>query len=158
MHANPKRFIRNLIIVLGAGCAGTSGAQGVHSPLEPGPLKPLAVAPDLLVTAPAARRAGEAALEVDSLKERLRDTGAIGLFTKLALRNQMDDLLILFRAHYAGGRKTDIALLRPPYDMLVLKVLSLVQDGDPPLARTLLASREAIWTILADPVKFSAVI
>jgi hypothetical protein len=41
--------------------------------------------------------------------------------------------------------------------MLVLKVLSLVQDGDPSLARTISGSREAIWAILADPEKFNSV-
>lgn len=153
MPANLGRTIRILVIVLAAGCGGTSGAQGVR-----GPLLPLAVSPDLLGPAQAGRDAGDAALDVDSLKERLRDTDAIGVFTKLALRNQMDDLLQMFRAHYAGGRTTDIALLRQPYNMLVLKVLSLVQDGDPSLARTIAGSREAIWTILADPVKFRTVI
>lgn len=153
MLANPRRTIQILIFVLATGCAGTSGAQGAG-----GPLAPLKVAPGLLAPALVERRTGEAALDVDSLKERLRNTTAIGVFAKLALSNQMDDLLDLFRAHYAGGRTTDIALLRQPYNMLVLKVLSLVQDGDPSLARTIAGSREAIWTILADPVKFSTVI
>jgi hypothetical protein len=34
-------------------------------------------------------------------------------------------------------------------------VLSLLQDGDPELARAVVASREAIWGILADPAKFT---
>ena len=99
----------------------------------------------------------EQPLDMESLKQRLRDTGAIGFFSKLALRNQMDDLVLLFRVHYATGQKTDIALLRPPYNMLVLKVLALVQDGDPPLARTIAGSREALWLILADPQKFKLI-
>jgi len=40
--------------------------------------------------------------------------------------------------------------------MLVLKVLSLVQDDDPSLARTISGSREAIWGILADREKFNS--
>jgi hypothetical protein len=40
--------------------------------------------------------------------------------------------------------------------MLVVKVLSVVQDGDPSLARTISGSREAIWDILADPEKFNS--
>jgi len=153
MTANPRRTIRVLIVVLAAGCAGASGAQGTR-----GALTPLGVAPDLLRPAPEGPRAGAAGLDVESLKARLRDTDAIGVFTKLALSNQMDDLLQLFRAHHAGGRDTDIAFLRYPYDMLVLKVLALVQDGDPSLARTISGSREAIWNILADPLKFSALV
>jgi hypothetical protein len=41
--------------------------------------------------------------------------------------------------------------------MLVLKVLALLQDGDPSLARTISGSREAIWNILADPEQFKLV-
>jgi hypothetical protein len=99
----------------------------------------------------------EPPLDVAALKARLRDTNAIGIFTKLALKNQVDDLLQRFRAHYQSGQKTSVASLRQPYDMLVLKVLALVQDSDPSLARTISGSREAIWGILADPEKFNSV-
>lgn len=99
----------------------------------------------------------EPPLDVAALKARLRDTHAIGVFTKLALKNQMDDLLKQFRAHYQSGQKNNVASLRQPYDMLVLKVLALVQDGDPSLARTISGSREVIWGILSDPEKFNSV-
>jgi hypothetical protein len=39
--------------------------------------------------------------------------------------------------------------------MLVMKVLSVLQDGDPPLAAAVFSSREAIWGILTDPDRFS---
>ncbi|MEK6244000.1 MAG: hypothetical protein AABM33_05810 [Pseudomonadota bacterium] len=107
--------------------------------------------------APVARKL-EPPLDVAGLTARLRDTNAIGVFTKLALKNQVDDLLKQFRAHYQSGQKTSVTSLRQPYDMLVLKVLSLVQDRDPPLARTISGSREAIWGILADREKFNSVI
>ena len=100
----------------------------------------------------------EPPLDVAALKARLRDTSAIGVFTKLALKNQVDDLLQQFRAHYQSGQKTSVASLRQSYNMLVLKVLSLLQDGDPSLARTISGSREAIWGILADPEKFNSIV
>jgi hypothetical protein len=106
--------------------------------------------------APVAKNS-EPPLDVAALKTRLRETRAIGIFTKLALKNQMDDLLEQFREHYQSGQTTSVASLRQPYDMLVLKVLSLVQDGDPSLARTIAGSREAIWGILADKEKFNSV-
>ena len=105
---------------------------------------------------PAVAEAQEPPLDVAALVARLRDTDAIGMFTKLALKNQVDDLLQQFRAHYLSGQKTDVAKLRQAYDMLVLKVLALIQDSDPSLARSISGSREAIWGILADPVKFNA--
>ena len=94
-------------------------------------------------------------LDLATLEKRLRETSAIGVFTKIALKNQVDDLLNQFRAHYQGLIKTTLTEPRQSYDMLLLKVLSLLQDGDPSLARMIVASREPIWGILADPAKFS---
>jgi len=96
-------------------------------------------------------------LDLTSLEQRLKDTNAIGVLTKIALQNQVDDLLDQFRAYYQGKLKTTLAELRRPYDLLVLKVLSLLQDSDPSLASAIVASREAIWGILADPAKFATV-
>jgi hypothetical protein len=94
-------------------------------------------------------------LDLAALEKRLRETRAIGVMTKLSLKNQVDDLLDKFRAYYKRQAKTTLTELRRPYDMLLLKVLSLLQDSDPPLARDIVASREAIWGILADPQKFN---
>lgn len=96
-------------------------------------------------------------LDLKSLEARLKETKAIGVFTKLALKNQVDELLDQFRAFYQGRLKTTLAELRRPYDLLLLKVLALLQDTDPPLAGAIVASREAIWSILADPAKFSTI-
>ena len=96
-------------------------------------------------------------LDMKSLETRLKETKAIGVFTKLALKNQVDDLLNQFRAHYHGQSKTTRAELRRAYEMLLLKVLALLQDSDPPLAGAIVASREAIWGILADPAKFATI-
>lgn len=93
-------------------------------------------------------------LDLAALEKRLKETEAIGVFTKLTLKNQVDALLDQFRAHYQGRAKTTLAALRQPYDQLLLKVLSLLQDSDPPLARAIVDSREAIWGILSDPEKF----
>lgn len=93
-------------------------------------------------------------LDLTTLEKRLKETGAIGLMTKLALKNQVDELLDRFRAHYEGRVKTTVAQLRQPYDMLILKVLTLLQDGDPALAKAIADSREAIWAVLTDPGKF----
>ena len=94
-------------------------------------------------------------LDLAALEKRLRETEAIGVFTKIALKNQVDDLLKQFRAYYSGRTRTTLAELRQPYDMLLLKVLSLLQDNDPGLARSIVASREVIWGLLADPDKFA---
>jgi hypothetical protein len=97
----------------------------------------------------------EASLDIAALEKRLRETKAIGVFTKITLKNQVDDLLNQFRAFYQGRAKATLAELRQAYDRLLLKVLSLLQDKDQVLASAIVASRDAIWNILADPVKFS---
>lgn len=75
--------------------------------------------------------------------------------TKLSLKNQADDLLVAFRAYHNGQGKATLAELRRSYDMLLMKVLSLLQDSDPTLAKDIVQSRAAIWGILSDPRKFT---
>jgi len=140
---------------------GTSAARAAPPPAK-APAKvsaaPVAVEqPRKNEDPPPVARTAEPPLDVAALKSRLRETNAIGLFTKLALKNQVDDLLEQFRAHHQSGQKSGVASLRQPYNSLVLKVLSLVQDSDPSLARTISGSREAIWAILADREKFNSV-
>lgn len=95
-------------------------------------------------------------LDLTALKDQLKSTKAIGLMTKLTLKNQVDDLMDGFRDHYAGKGKLTISQLRQSYDMLMMKVLSLLQDKDQKLASDIVASREVIWGLLADPKKFAA--
>jgi hypothetical protein len=95
------------------------------------------------------------ALDLASLETRLRETKAIGVFTKISLKNQVDDLLVKFRAYHKRQANTTIAELRQSYDLLLLKVLSLLQDSDPSLARDIVQSRAAIWGILSNPQKFT---
>jgi hypothetical protein len=95
-------------------------------------------------------------LDLTTLKDQLKSTKAIGLMTKLTLKNQVDDLLDGFRDHYAGKGKITMPQLRQSYDLLMMKVLSLLQDKDQRLASDIVASREVIWGLLADPKKFAA--
>jgi hypothetical protein len=119
------------------------------------PAKPPAEPRKESATPTPVKKEGSPPLDLTALETRLKETKAIGLFTKIALKNQVDDLLDQFRAYYQGKIKTTLAALRQPYDRLVLKVLALLQDGDPALAREIVTSREAIWGILADPAKFA---
>jgi hypothetical protein len=105
--------------------------------------------------APAAPK--PAALDLNSLEQRLKDTHAIGVFTKLSLKNQVDDLLNDLREFHKGLSKQPQTVLRQKYDLLIMKVLSLLQSGDAPLASAIASSREAIWQILMDPSKFSKI-
>ena len=70
-------------------------------------------------------------------------------------QNQVDDLLSQFRV-LPGQAQDNAGELRRPFDLLVLKLLSLLQDSDPTLAAAIVASREAIWGILSDRTKFAS--
>jgi len=136
-----------------------SKSPPVSAPLRPAAVvQESAVAPKQPVANPAAERSSAPApLDMAALEQRLRDTHAIGVFTKLSLKNQVDDLLAQFRAHFHGNGVPPLSGLRQRYDLLMMKVLSLLQDSDPALAQTIGSSREAIWGVLSDPTKFAAI-
>jgi outer membrane biosynthesis protein TonB len=117
-------------------------------PAAPKPPAAAAASPDPLAGA---------TLDLAGLEQRLRDTDAIGVFTKLSLKNQVDDLLDQFRKFYKGQIKVPLADLRQRYELLLLKVVTLLQDADEQLANAVNSSREAIWGILSDPQKFSTI-
>jgi hypothetical protein len=128
-----------------------AGRVPAPAPASPAPVPaPVAVEPSPPTSA-------EPTLDLNALEQRLRDTRAIGVFTKLSLKNQVDDLLDALRGYYKAGNSAPGADLRQRYDLLIMKVLTLLQDGDPALASSLSSSREAIWGILADPVKFEKI-
>ena len=134
--------------------------QAAAKPAAPeakAPAKPAAAAPPSAkaATAPVAKAAAPP-LDLKALETELKETKAIGVMTKLSLKNQVDDLLSQFRAFYQGKLKITLAELRRPFDLLVLKLLSLLQDSDPTLAAAIVASREAIWGILSDRTKFAS--
>ena len=109
------------------------------------------IAPEL------AKQKASPPFDLTALEQRLKETQAIGVLAKMALRNQVDDLLSEFRGFHNGNVKTTLAELRRPYDLLVFKLLLLLQDNDPALAAAVVGSREAIWGILSDPAKFAAI-
>jgi hypothetical protein len=152
------------LLLLTSGCVG--GAPGIEPAVQPAipAAKTSAKIPASPSTPERPRKKESAAapgkqealppLDLASLEQRLRDTKAIGVFTKLSLKNQVEDLLTQFRAFHQGGAGA-LTELREKYNLLLLKVLSLLQGSDPVLAQAVAASREAIWSLLADPAKFA---
>lgn len=122
---------------------------------SPAPPKTLALAKPQGAPSIAPKAEVAPALDIKSLEEQLKETKAIGVMTKLALKNQVDDLLQKFRDFYDGRLKTTLAELRQPYELLLMKVITLLQDADAPLATAIHRSREAIWAVLSDRDKFS---
>jgi hypothetical protein len=129
--------------------------QPVLAPAELATREP-APGPEL-VTSQHASPPAAAALDVTSLLTRLRKTKAINLRTKLAVKNESDELMERLRAYHQQHGTATLAELRQSYDSLFRKLHSLLKEDDPPLARDVDRSRAAIWAILADPVQFGNV-
>ena len=85
---------------------------------------------------------------------RIRETGAIGFFTKLALKNQIDDLLSEFREFHEGVSNTVLSVLKDQFNLLLMKVITLLQDDDSKLFQDIVSARELLWINLADPEQF----
>jgi hypothetical protein len=132
-----------------APAAPRTKAQPASQTVKAPTTKPQPVQPAKTATAPAA------ALDLEALKAELKQTKAIGLMTKLSLKNKVDDLLADFRKHHEGKPTPSLADLRRTYDLLMMKVLTLLQDRDQKLASEIVSSREQIWGLLADPKKFA---
>jgi hypothetical protein len=173
------RNVAFLILALTAGCAGLTRPAADAAPAADGPAKP-PEKPPAPPRAPAARAAtpraapapataapapGQPAARADSgphldlkgLERRLKETEAIGVFTKLALKNSVDDLLGKLRAFHGGQQPPTLADLRPNYELLIMKVQSLIQKDDPTLADDVARSREVIWSVLADKSRFALI-
>lgn len=129
-----------------------SGPAPVSKPLKPQSALPSAKAGS--AATPVATPAPVTPLDLKSLEQRLKDSRAIGLMTKLSIKNQVDDLVAQFRAYHDGRQPPTLPELRRPYELLVMKLLSLLQDQDPGLAKAIHDSRDAIWGVLADRGKF----
>jgi hypothetical protein len=141
-----------------AATARPAPAASVLKARPPAPAKTATPPTPAVATRPAPeQRPAAPTLDLTALEQRLRETRAIGLFTKLSIKNQVDDLLDEFRAHHRGQSSTPLASLRQRYDLLLMKVLTLLQDGDPPLASAISSSREAIWGLLNDPAKLTSI-
>ncbi len=84
-------------------------------------------------------------MDMKALGRKLRDTHALGLFTKLRLKSQADDLIERGRA--AADRTT----LRSDYDALISSVVrELRRGGDAALAGEVECARGSVWTALLN--------
>ena len=134
--------------------AATTPSKSPAKPATAKTVPPAATKPQ--PATPPKPAAASPTLDLTALEARLKQTKGIGLMTKLSLKNQVDDLLGEFRKHYAGKPVPTMTELRRSYDLLMMKVLSLLQDRDQQLASDILSSRERIWGLLADPKSFAA--
>jgi len=110
--------------------------------------------PILTTTAPKAKKeqSHSKKIEVDikTLETRLKNTDAIGFFTKLAIRSNIIDLMNKIKQYRKKSMlKAKIKEIRTSYDGLILKIVALLEE-DPKLSRDLYVGRESIWESLLE--------
>ncbi len=97
---------------------------------------------------------GDGDVDLDDLVKRIGDSSAIGTFTKLSLKLEIDRFERDLRAFHDRAGKHSLGELHERYDLLVHKLMRLLQDKDPGLAREIAEARDFLWAKLADPREF----
>ena len=98
------------------------------------------------------------AVDLDTLESELRKTDAIGLTTKISLKQTLDGLITDFRAFHSGKADLKLAELETRFHGLLDETMSHLKSGDPMLYRTLLASRSGLWDMISDGPNFQALV
>ncbi len=98
---------------------------------------------------------GDGDVDFDDLIKRISDTKAIGVLTKLSLKRDIDGFEADLEAYHAGGAASSLEQLHERYDLLVHKLVGLLQDKDPDLASDITRARDPLWARLADPDEFT---
>ena len=115
-----------------------------------------ALAFGLVLALPVTARSDGGAIDVATLRVRLKDTSAIGLVAKLRLRSEIEDLVRDLAAFHAGHGPETLDGLHARYRDLVVQIATLLEQGDASLAHDLTESADQLWTRLADPGQFAA--
>ncbi|NND43828.1 MAG: hypothetical protein HKN58_00795 [Xanthomonadales bacterium] len=129
----------------------------VDKPAEPeAPAVTPSTSPATKPDSPAPEAAKKPQMDLDSLESRLRQTKAIGVFTKLELKSQVNDLLKDVENYHRNRNAMSLTQLEEHFNLLVMKLLVLLEKEDPQLHRDIARARPALWSTLADPVEFSS--
>jgi hypothetical protein len=97
----------------------------------------------------------EQAIDLDGLIDRISNSKSLGFFTKLSLKGDIDKLLDGLGGYHDNTKDATLPELRERYDVLVHKLVVLLQDEDQELVKTIRDGRERIWSILTDKKKFA---
>jgi hypothetical protein len=90
----------------------------------------------------------KAGINMDMLIERLKQTPAIGVFTKLAIRGDILDLKDEIQTYKQKSMlQSKLDDIRARFDGLLIKIMALLQ-ADPALSKDLYTARESIWKSL----------
>lgn len=93
----------------------------------------------------------EPVFDIDVLIERVKETDAVGVFTKLSLKNQIDDLLEHAAEVNQSPAPENVEKLRNEFEGLLLKTVTLLNNGeDYTLAEDIYLAREQLWKSIME--------
>ena len=95
--------------------------------------------------------------DLNALVSRISQSMALGLFTKLSLKHDIDGLLENVRKYHDGSGDGSLEKLRERYDVLVHKLMILLQEKDGELVKSIDDGRDKLWAILSDHEKFASI-
>ena len=95
--------------------------------------------------------------DLNALVSRISQSKALGLFTKLSLKHDIDGLLENVRKYHDGSGDGSLEQLRERYDVLVHKLMILLQEKDGELVQSIDDGRDKLWAILSDHEKFASI-
>ena len=95
--------------------------------------------------------------DLDTLVDRVSHSKNLGFLTKISLKQDVDKLLESIRKYHAGIGESSLERARERYDVMVHKLIVLLQDKDKELAKAIGDSREKLWAILSDEKKFAGI-
>lgn len=104
---------------------------------------------------PGAPRSGcppveEEIVDLQILADMLADTKAIGMFTKLSLKKDIEKMLSRLSKYHDGKSKFTLEQIEEQYNLLLMKIAIHLQDNDLTLHRHLCNAWLVIWEDLRD--------
>ena len=93
--------------------------------------------------------------DLDQIINRVTSSKALGFFTKLSLKKDIDGFLADVKKYHDGRGDLTLDQLHEQYDALVHNLVTLVQNKDEELVRYIDDGRDKLWGMLADHEKFA---
>ena len=114
-------------------------------------------ATEAAIRAASAIRASRArqGLELEALADRLRETEAIGILKKIAIKSKVNELAREFGFYHQGHRMANLKELRTRFEALRSNIVMALKSGDPALAKDVARSGQSLWLAFCDPVLFA---
>lgn len=94
-------------------------------------------------------------LDLDALVDRVSHSKALGFLTKLSLKGDIDGFLKKMREYHDKSGDSSLEQLQERYDVMVHKLVTLLQDKDQELVKSIDDSRDKLWAMLSDSKKFA---